>query len=88
MKKENVILGTLILSASSIFVRLIGFVFRIYLSNTLGAEGIGLYSLIMSLYALCATIATSGISTAVSKLVAEQLAWGQPATASGFSAAP
>ena len=79
MKKENVIMGTLILSASSIFVRMIGFVFRIYLSNTLGAEGIGLYSLIMSLYALCATVATSGICTAVSKLVAEQLAWGNRA---------
>lgn len=81
LNKENVVIGTLILSASSIFVRMIGFVFRVYLSNTLGAEGMGLYSLIMSLYALCATVATSGISTAVSKLVAEQLAWGHRANA-------
>lgn len=79
IKKENVVLGTLILSASSIFVRMIGFVFRIYLSNTMGAEGMGLYSLIMSLYSLCSTVATSGISTAVSKLVAEELAKGNRA---------
>lgn len=81
LNKENVIIGTLMLSASSIFVRMIGFVFRIYLSNTMGAEGIGLYSLIMSLYSLCATIATSGISTSVSKMVAEQLALGKRANA-------
>lgn len=82
IRKENIILGTIILSASSIFVRMIGFVFRIYLSNAMGAEGIGLYSLIMSLYALCSTVATSGISIAVSKLVAEELARGNRANAS------
>lgn len=79
MKKQNVIVGTLILSISSIFVRMIGFGFRVYLSNTLGAEGIGVYMLIMSVYGLCATIATSGISTAVSKLVAEELGRGNKA---------
>lgn len=81
IKKENVIVGTLLLSASSIFVRMIGFLFRIYLSNSMGAEGIGLYTLIMSLYHLCATVATSGISTAVSKMVAEELARGNRANA-------
>lgn len=81
IKTGNVVVGTLLLSASSIFVRMIGFLFRIYLSNTMGAEGMGLYSLIMSLYGLCSTIAISGISTAVSKLVAEQLALGSRANA-------
>ena len=73
MAKNNLIVGTLILSFSSIFVRMIGFVFRIYLSNSLGAQGMGLYSLIMSLYMLCANVATSGISGGVSKLVAEEM---------------
>lgn len=81
IKPGNVIVGTLLLSASSIFVRMIGFLFRIYLSNNIGPEGMGLYSLIMSLYGLGATIATSGIATAVSKLVAEQLAFGNRANA-------
>lgn len=79
--KENVVIGTLMLSASSIFVRMIGFAFRIYLGNTMGAEGMGLYTLIMSVYSLCSTIATSGISTAVSKMAAEQLAVGGRANA-------
>lgn len=79
MRNSNVILGTLLLSVSSIFVRMMGFVFRVYLSGAMGAEGMGLYSLIMSAYGLCATIATSGISTAVSKLAAEELALGSRA---------
>lgn len=81
MKRENVLVGALILSVSSIFVRMIGFVFRVYLSNTLGAEGMGVYSLIMSLYMVCANIATSGISGGVSKLVAEEMLRGSVANA-------
>lgn len=81
VKKENVIVGTLLLSMSSIFVRLIGFGFRIWLAGSMGAEGMGLYALVMSLYALCSTVATSGISTAVSKLAAEHLALGHRANA-------
>lgn len=78
MKRQNIVMGTLILSASSIFVRMLGFVFRIYLSNTMGAQGMGVYTLILSLYGLCATVATSGIAGAVSKLVAEELVRGKP----------
>lgn len=81
MKRENVMLSTLILSASALFVRLIGFLFRVYLSNTMGAQGMGLYSLVMSVYALSITFATSGISTAVSKLAAEEMARGKTGNA-------
>lgn len=75
-KGTGVVAGTILLSAASIFVRMIGFVFRVYLSNALGAEGMGVYSLIMSLYALGVTVATSGLSLAVSKLAAEEFARG------------
>ncbi|MDR2908884.1 MAG: polysaccharide biosynthesis protein [Oscillospiraceae bacterium] len=76
MKKRGILYSTLVLSASALFVRMIGFFFRVYLSNTLGSQGMGLYSLIMSVYSLSITLATSGISTAVSKLAAEQFALG------------
>lgn len=81
LNRGNIIAGTLLLSASSIFVRMIGFFFRIYLSNTIGAQGMGLYTLIMSLYSLGVNMAVSGVSLAVSRLVAEELARGSHANA-------
>ena len=73
MKERGFVGGAVILGVSAIFVRLVGFFFRIYLSNAMGAQGMGVYSLIMSVYALTCTLATSGIATAVSRLVAEQM---------------
>jgi len=74
MKKENLILGTLILTVATTITRIVGFVFRIYLANVLGAEGIGLYQLILSFYILMVTLSTSGIRIAVSRLMSEELA--------------
>ena len=48
MKKENLIYSTLILTIASIFTRIIGMVFRVYLSNQIGAVGMGLYQMIIS----------------------------------------
>ncbi|MCL2580154.1 MAG: polysaccharide biosynthesis protein [Oscillospiraceae bacterium] len=79
--KRGLLLSTLMLSASALFVRTIGFGFRVYLSNQMGAEGMGLFSLIMSVYTLSVTVATSGISAAVAKIAAEHLAVGKKARA-------
>ena len=43
------------------------------MSNTIGAEGMGLYQLIFSIYILASTFATAGITTAVIHLVSEKL---------------
>ena len=77
MVKRGLLLSTLMLSASALFVRTIGFGFRVYLSNQMGAEGMGLFSLIMSVYTLSVTVATSGISAAVAKIAAQHLAVGK-----------
>ena len=53
-------------------MRALGMVFRVYLSNILGAEGMGLYQLIFSVYLLASTIASAGITLAVTRLVSEQ----------------
>ncbi|MBP1926380.1 stage V sporulation protein B [Sedimentibacter acidaminivorans] len=76
MKKENLILGTLILTVATTITRIIGFIFRIYLANVLGAEGIGLFQLIISFYILMVTLSTSGIRIAVSRLMSEEIAMG------------
>lgn len=74
MKKDGIILGTLVLTVTTTIVRIVGMLFRIYLANILGAEGIGLYQLILSFYLLMVTLATSGIRIAVSRLISEELA--------------
>ena len=77
MKKSALIKGTLILTAAGLITRLIGFVYRIYLSNALGSEQLGIYQLIFPVYGICHTLYASGIQTAISKLVAENGGTGQ-----------
>ena len=76
MKKVLFIKNALILTVTSFILRIIGMVFRVWLAGSIGAEGIGLYQVIFSVYLLAATFATSGISTAVTRLVTERLAIG------------
>lgn len=74
MKKDGIIFGTLVLTVATTIVRIVGMLFRIYLANILGAEGMGVFQLILSYYLLMVTLATSGIRIAVSRLISEELA--------------
>ncbi|MCX7711597.1 MAG: stage V sporulation protein B [Clostridia bacterium] len=74
MAKKSFIGGTIILMCAGLIVRILGFIYRIYLSNLIGAEGMGLFGLISPIYSLVILTLTSGISIAVSKMVAEELA--------------
>ena len=76
MKKTIFIKNALILTVSSLILRFVGIIFKVWLAQLIGSEGIGLYQLIFSVYMLAATFATSGISTAVTRLAAEELALG------------
>lgn len=72
MTKKNIITGALVLTAANFITRILGFVYRIYMSNLIGAEGMGLYQLIFPIYILAWTLSGSGISLSVSKLVAQE----------------
>ncbi|SFR95441.1 putative polysaccharide biosynthesis protein [Anaeromicropila populeti] len=72
MKKSTILKGTMILTLAGLATRIIGFFYRIYLSNALGAEKLGIYQLVFPVYGICFTIYASGIQTAISKLVADQ----------------
>ncbi|MCI8553708.1 MAG: polysaccharide biosynthesis protein [Clostridiales bacterium] len=72
MKRLTFIKNAFILTATSLLLRTVGMLFRVYMSNRIGAEGMGLYQLIFSIYVLASTFATSGISIAVTRLVAEE----------------
>ena len=71
-KKAAFIKGTFILTMTGFINKIIGFFYRIFLSNKIGAEGMGIYQLIFPVVAICHAITVCGISTAISKLVAEK----------------
>ncbi|OOB77680.1 MAG: polysaccharide biosynthesis protein [Epulopiscium sp. Nuni2H_MBin003] len=71
MSKKALVVGTLILTIASFITRILGFIFRIFLSDVMGAEGMGLYQLIFPIYMLAWASASAGVSLAVSKKVAE-----------------
>ncbi len=75
-KGKRFLINALILSVSSFVMRTIGVSFNVYISNQLGAAGVGLFQLIMSVYLFAVTLATSGIALATTRLVAEELAAG------------
>ena len=76
MKKTIFIKNAIILTMSSLALRFAGIIFKVWLAAAIGSEGIGLYQLIFSVYVLISTFASSGISTAVTRLTAEELALG------------
>ncbi|MCI5826675.1 MAG: polysaccharide biosynthesis protein [Lachnospiraceae bacterium] len=63
--------GTVILTATGLASRVIGFLYRIFLSHTIGAEGLGIYQLVFPILTLCLALCTGGIQTAISKYTAE-----------------
>ena len=83
MKRKRFLRNICILTAGSIALRLIGIGFSGWLSRKIGAEGMGLFQLVFSVYSLASTIATSGIYLAVTRLVAEELGKGNEHRAAG-----
>jgi stage V sporulation protein B len=71
-KKKSALLTTATLvTALSVFERSLGFLYRIVLSRLIGAEGVGLYQVALSLFAVFLTIGTGGIPVTVSRLIAK-----------------
>ncbi len=72
MKVNLFVKNAVILAATGLILRIAGVLFKVWLADTVKSEGIGLYSLVFSVYMLAATFATAGVSTAVTRLVAEE----------------
>lgn len=72
IKKHPLILGTILLTGAGIISRILGFFYRIFLSRTIGASGLGLYQLIFPVFTLSLAFSASGIQTAISRFVASE----------------
>ena len=79
MKKMKLFLiNAVILTATSLLLRTVGVSFNVYISNKIGASGMGLFQLIMSVHNLALTLALSGIGLAATRVVAQELAKDSP----------
>ena len=77
MSKERFFKGTFLLTSAGLISRIMGFFYRIFLSHTIGAEGIGLYQLVVPLQHLVLSMTTFGIQTALSRLISSHTALGE-----------
>ncbi len=65
------------LTAVALAMRTVAMLFGAFVSRTVGAEGTGLYTVIMTVYSFALTFATSGISLTVTRLVASTIGEGR-----------
>lgn len=71
MVMRTLIRQTMLLSASHFFVRVLGFLMRIWLSRSLGPQAMGLVELASSAQMLLITPVTSGLPAAISRMCAK-----------------
>lgn len=70
-KLPPVITGTLYLSAAGVITRFLGFFYKIWLGNLIGAEELGIYQLVFPVFSICLAVCGGPFQTAVSKFTAE-----------------
>lgn len=75
--KKRMFTGAAVLLVGSVVAKMLGALYRIPLTNILGAEGMGMYQLVFPVYALFMVLATAGIPTSLSRTIAEKRALGE-----------
>ena len=76
MKKSNIYKSAAQVTVFSTVEKVLSFVYRIILSRSIGAEGLGIYQICLSVFAVFLTAASSGIPVTVSRLIAKNTAMG------------
>lgn len=70
--KNSLVSGTIILTLSGLLSRIIGFFYRIFLSQRFGEEAMGIYQLTGPIIGLSYALCISGIQSAIAKQIAEK----------------
>lgn len=76
--KTTVYATASLITALSVAERALGFLYRVVLSRLIGAEGLGLYQVSLSLFAVFLTIGTGGIPITVSRFISKSKAENTP----------
>lgn len=72
-KKIPMVYGAMMLTGVNLLLRFVSTSFQVYLSGAIGAEGVGLLQLVMSVSALALTAGIAGVRTTAMYLCAEDL---------------
>lgn len=67
---KSIFKSVAIITVFSILTRLLGFIFRIYLSRKIGAEALGIYQVSLSVLFVLLTLVSSGVPLIISRMVA------------------
>ena len=76
-QKLPIFYSALLLTGVNLLLRLVGTSFQVYLSSRIGAEGIGLLQLVLSVGSMSMVAGTAGVRTATMYLTAEELGRGK-----------
>ncbi|MBE6629215.1 MAG: hypothetical protein E7624_00015 [Ruminococcaceae bacterium] len=71
--KRQFVWNALLLTAVTLLIRTVSVSFNVYVSNLVGAEAMGLLSLVSGIYGFAVTLATSGIHLATVRTLAARL---------------
>lgn len=82
--RKRFFINGILLTAVGIAVRSVSLLFNSFVSKSIGAEGMGLFSLIMTVYSFAVTFATSGISLTVTRLVSSAIGEGREREVGGI----
>ncbi|MGN1061276.1 MAG: oligosaccharide flippase family protein, partial [Candidatus Coproplasma sp.] len=76
--RKNIYKSAAQVTVFSIIEKTLSFIYRIILSRTIGAEGLGIYQICLSVFSVFLTVAATGIPVTVSRLIAKNSATGKP----------
>lgn len=68
---RKLLLDTALITGVALLMRVLGMGFSVYLSKLLGASGVGLYELLMSVYGFSVMLAASGVRLSAIRLVVD-----------------
>lgn len=76
-QKRAFLAGTLLLTGTGFACRILGFFYRIFLSRTIGAQGLGLYNMVHPVFGICFSVCAGSIQTALSQYIAAHTGQGK-----------
>ena len=75
---QNLYKTTALVTLFTAFEHFLGFLYRIILSRTLGAEGLGIYQVALTVYSVFLTVSASGLPVTLSRTISKHRAAGAP----------